>query len=77
VRGRLNQILRGWSAYFSYGSRATAYREVNRYVSERVRHFLTRRHKVQSRGTERLADERVFGELGVFQLYKAPRGTIA
>jgi RNA-directed DNA polymerase len=49
VRGRLNQILRGWSAYFSYGSRATAYREVNNYVSDRVRHFLKRRHKVQSR----------------------------
>ena len=29
VRARLNQILRGWAAYFSYGSRATAYREVN------------------------------------------------
>ena len=38
VRARLNQILRGWSAYFRYGSRATAYREVNNYVSERVRH---------------------------------------
>src|SRR6266705_353982 len=73
VRDRLNQILRGWSAYFSYGSRATAYREVNRYVSERVRHFLTRRHKVQSRGTERYGDERVFGELRVIRLGPPPR----
>jgi RNA-directed DNA polymerase len=73
VRDRLNQILRGWSAYFSYGSRATAYREVNRYVSERVRHFLARRHRVQSRGTERYGDERVFGELGVIRLGPPPR----
>ena len=73
VRDRLNQILRGWSAYFSYGSRATAYREVNRYVSERVRHFLTRRHKVHSRGTERYGDERVFGELRVIRLGPPPR----
>ena len=73
VRDRLNQILRGWSAYFSYGSRATAHREVNRYVSERVRHFLTRRHKVQSRGTERYGDERVFGELRVIRLGPPPR----
>ena len=72
VRARLNQILRGWSAYFSYGSRATAYREVNRYVSARVRHFLTRRHKVQSRGTERFGDERVFGELRVIRLAPPP-----
>ena len=73
VRDRLNQILRGWSAYFSYGSRATAYREVNRYVSERVRHFLTRSHKVHSRGTERYGDERVFGELRVIRLGPPPR----
>ena len=26
VRDRLNQILRGWSAYFSYGTRVAAYR---------------------------------------------------
>jgi RNA-directed DNA polymerase len=73
VRDYLNQILRGWSAYFSYGSRATAYREVNRYVSERVRHFLARPHRVQSRGTERYGDERVFGELGVIRLGPSPR----
>ncbi len=72
VRDRLNQILRGWSAYFSYGSRATAYREVNNYVSDRVRHFLKRRHKVQSRGTERYG-KRVFGELKVIRLGPAPR----
>jgi len=68
VRDRLNQILRGWSTYFSYGSRATAYREVNNYVYERVRHFLKRRQKVQSRGTECFGRERVFGGLGVIQL---------
>jgi RNA-directed DNA polymerase len=73
VRVRLNQILQGWSAYFSYGSRATAYREVNRYVSARVRHFLMRRHRVQSRGTKRFGDERVFGELGVTRLGPPPR----
>lgn len=72
VRDRLNQILRGWSAYFSCGSRATAYREVNNYVSDRVRHFLKRRHKVQSRGTERYG-KRVFGELKVIRLGPAPR----
>jgi len=29
VRDRLNQILRGWSAYFSYGTRAAAYGAVH------------------------------------------------
>jgi hypothetical protein len=57
----------------SYGSHATAYREVNNYVSERVRHFLQRRHKVQSRATIRFGDERVFGELRVIRLGSPPR----
>jgi RNA-directed DNA polymerase len=68
VRDRLNQILRGWSAYFSYGTRATAYLAVDNYVYECVRHFLRRRHKVQSRGTTRFSLKAVFGELGVIKL---------
>lgn len=71
VRDRLNQILRGWSAYFSYGTRAAAYGAVDNYVYESVRHFLRRRHQVQSRGTDRFSMEAVFGELGVLQLRQA------
>ena len=68
VRDRLNQILRGWSAYFSYGTRAAAYRAVENYVYESVRHFLRRRHQVHTRGTNRFSVTAVFGELGVLQL---------
>ena len=68
VRDRLNQILRGWSSYFSYGTRAAAYRAVRNYVYESVRHFLRRRHQVQSRATNRFSKEAVFGELGVLGL---------
>ena len=68
VRDQLNRILWGWSAYFSYGTRLMAYRAVDNYVLERVRHFLRRRHKVQSRGAIRFSDDLVFGELGVLRL---------
>ena len=68
VRDRLNQILRGWSAYFNYGTRTAAYGAVDNYVYESVRHFLRRRHQVQSRGTDRFSIKAVFGELGVLQL---------
>ena len=74
VRDRLNQILRGWSAYFNYGTRVTAYDAVDRYVYESVRHFLRRRHKVQSRGTRCFSDEVVFGELGVLRLRRVQLG---
>jgi RNA-directed DNA polymerase len=74
VRDRLNQILRGWSAYFSYGTRAAAYDAVDNYVSESVRHFLRRRHQVHTRGTNRFSIQAVFGELGVLQLNRAKAG---
>ena len=32
----LNRSLRGWSSYFSYGTRRSAFRGVDRYVYERV-----------------------------------------
>jgi RNA-directed DNA polymerase len=74
VRDRLNQMLRGWSAYFSYGTRKQAYREIENYVYDRVRHFLRRRHKVQSRGTSHFSAQVVFGKLGVLQLRQVHMG---
>ena len=74
VRDRLNQIVRGWSAYFSYGTRTQAYRAVDHYVSDCVRHFLRRRHKVRSRSTTRFSDNVIFGELGVVQLRRVQLG---
>ena len=68
VREELNRAVRGWANYFSYGARARAYQAVDRYVTDRVRSFLRRRHKVPSRGTRRYPVERIFRELGVFQL---------
>ena len=68
VRDRLNQMLRGWSAYFSCGTRYQAYRAIDNHVYQRVRDFLRRRHGVQSRGTRRFSDVVVFGELGVLRL---------
>jgi RNA-directed DNA polymerase len=68
VRNKLNSMLQGWAAYFSYGTRLMAYRAVDTYVLDRVRHFLKRRHKVPTRGAIRYSDDVVFGELGVLRL---------
>jgi RNA-directed DNA polymerase len=74
VRGRLNRLLRGWSAYFGYGSRLPAYRAVDNHVYERVRNFLTRRHKVAGRGSRRFSDDYVFGDAGVLRLRRVHLG---
>lgn len=68
VRKRLNRLLSGWSAYFSYGALASAYEAVDRHVYDRTRNFLCRRHKVQGRGTNRFSREHVYGELEVLCL---------
>ena len=74
VRDRLNRLLRGWAAYFGYGTRLTAYRAVDNHVDASVRRFLVRRHKVPSRGTNRFPREAVFGALGVLQLRRVHLG---
>lgn len=72
---QLNPVLRGWAAYFSYGTRLMAYRAVDRYVETRVRHFLRRRHQVPTRGTRRFSSDVIFGELGVLRLRRVHLGS--
>ena len=74
VRDRLNRLLRGWTAYFGHGTRMPAYRAIDNYVSERVRNFLVKRHKVAGRGTRRFSADIVFGELGVLCLRRVHLG---
>ena len=73
VRDTLNRSLLGWSNYFSFGTRSSAYRAVDHYVYERVRDFLARRHKVAGRGTRRFSLEVVYGECGLLRLERLPR----
>jgi RNA-directed DNA polymerase len=73
----LNAALRGWAAYFSYGTRLMAYRAVDHCVVDRVRHFLRRRHQVPTRGTRCFSSEVIFGELGVFYLRRFHLGSPA
>jgi RNA-directed DNA polymerase len=68
VRAQLNQQLRGWANYFAYGTRLMAYRAVDNHVYTAVRGFLTRRHKVPTRGTRHFSGEMVFERLGVLRL---------
>lgn len=75
IVGQLNRLLQGWANYFSYGTRLMAYRALDQYVYEAVRHFLRRRHKVPTRGTERFPDHVVFGALGVLRLRRKHLGS--
>jgi RNA-directed DNA polymerase len=69
----LNRTVRGWSAYFSYGSVSKARRAVQGHLYHTVRRFLRRRHNVAGPGFRQFPRTRVFGELGVYSLDTAPR----
>ena len=71
VLDKLNSMLRGWSNYFCYGTRRRQQRGVDRYVYERVRDFLVRRHKVAGRGTRRFSCEAVYRN-GLIRLERLP-----
>jgi RNA-directed DNA polymerase len=68
VCDRLNQKLRGWKQYFDLGSPWKAFKVLDEYVEDRVRHFLRKRHKVSSQGTRQFSTKKIYGELGVFRL---------
>lgn len=72
VRDTLNRLLLGWSNYFCYGTRRSAFRAVDRYVYERVRDFLARRHKMAGRGTKRFSCDIIYGEHRLLRLERLP-----
>ncbi len=75
VRGWLNRLLGGWSAYFSYGTLNAAYRSVDRHVCDRVRRFLNRRSKRDGRGARHYSWSQIFGKLEVRRLTRVALAT--
>src|SRR6266567_7337075 len=73
VVSRLNRTVRGWAAYFCYGSLAKARHDVQRHLYHSVRRFLRRRHKVAGPGYRQFPEAAVFGALGVLALDRLPR----
>jgi RNA-directed DNA polymerase len=67
----LNRLLIGWSNYFCYGTVNKAYRLVDQYVADRLRRFLTRRHKGQHHGTQQFPNARLYQEYGLHRLQSA------
>lgn len=68
VVDRLNRKLVGWSNYFCLGPVSNAYRAVDSHTRYRLRRWLRKKHKVQSQGTRRFADEYLYGRLQLVRL---------
>ncbi|MEW5749042.1 MAG: group II intron reverse transcriptase/maturase [Candidatus Thermoplasmatota archaeon] len=73
VVAALNRRIRGWGAYFSFGKVSPVRRALDCYVTERLRSFLRRRHKVRSRGTCRFSKDWMYQKLGLLPMSALPR----
>jgi len=65
---RLNRRLRGWANYFSLGPVHKAYRAVDRYITDRLRRWLCRKHGKRSTNTTAYSYQYVYHDLGLVHL---------
>ena len=72
---QMNNVLRGWANYFSYGTLSPAYRVVHRHAVHRVRQWLGRKFKIQGRGYYQFSDQHLtqMGLLNLTTLRHHPR----
>jgi hypothetical protein len=70
----LNQTLRGWQNYFSYGSVNRAYEAVNWMVLEKARGFLRERHKAKTKTVWKQFPARtLYGAFGIYKVRRVRR----
>jgi len=63
----INPILRGWYNYFKVGNSEPHFRRLDRFVLNRLRIFMKRKHSDPCRGRWRIADD-LLDRLGLFRL---------
>jgi RNA-directed DNA polymerase len=64
----LNGHLRGWANYFGYGYRRKGYREINRYVGQRLTQHVRRRSLRPFRVPEGVSYHEKFKRMGLVYL---------
>jgi group II intron reverse transcriptase/maturase len=69
VVNKLNEIVRGWVNYFYYGHCSKDLLRLKRFLDERVRTYLRRKHRMKSRGYKAFSYRYLYEDLG---LYKIP-----
>jgi RNA-directed DNA polymerase len=73
VVGRLNRELMGWANYFCLGPVSPAYRAINTHVTQRLRRWLCKKHKVRGKGVSRYPDQYLHEQLGLIYLPQRTR----
>ncbi len=64
----VNRTVRGWSGYFRYGNHVKTFAVMQRFINDRTRHWLWRKHKRRGNRNERYPDEALVETHGLWQL---------
>ena len=68
VVGRLNRKLTGWANYFCLGPVSPAYKAIHSHVTQRLRRWLCKKHKVRGKGLSRYPNQYLHEKLGLVHL---------
>jgi len=72
VIAEINQVVRGWAGYFHFQHCGRAFSALRRFISQRVRIYLRRKHRTPSWGYQAFPDPLLYGRLGLYRLPGAP-----
>jgi RNA-directed DNA polymerase len=65
VIAEVNQVVRGWAGYFHFQHCGRAFSALRRFVRQRVRIYLRRKHRTQSWGYQAFPEAVLYGRLGL------------
>ena len=68
----LNRVVRGWAGYFHFQHCGRAFSALRRFLAQRVRIYLRRKHRTESWGYRAFPDTFLYGRLGLYRLPGAP-----
>jgi RNA-directed DNA polymerase len=69
----INPMLRGWVNYFAVGHASRCFSFIKDWVEKKIRRHLMRARKRQGFGWQRWSRRWLYGELGLFNLYRVRR----
>jgi len=69
----INPMLRGWVNYFAVGHASRCFSFIKDWVEKKIRRHLMRARKRQGFGWQRWSRSGLYGELGLFNLYRVRR----
>ena len=64
----VNNVIRGWTNYFSYGTLWKTYIPLENFLWRRIRKWLLHKHRIDGMGRNQIPAERIYQEMGLIKI---------